>query len=490
LIDRRGTSILRREFPLLRTEASTDMPGMYHPDTSSDRRFPYFEKPALPCPTSVFRAFVKQVNPSTLSSSERNFLNAAFGGFLTGVKPPGRTHALLAAFSLNVGQEDRLPRRYDGDRTLPHGRYYTICEDAEGNDSGTLVDELIFYTSARIAEGHIEVFDPTIDSQREMIGLLGMSPSARERIVVRFTPFAQDAHATMPLSFTISIPVIIQELQVNNVLDLRRPLALDWIFRTIPNLHFILNDNKAVQPCFPFRAKLTEFGNIIPSLVDQQRGGGNFDKLVGLYLRQLGVSGLVFPSARNDAYTYAVNGEPQEFHGWSFVDYRDAPSPEIVAFFELRPEWPRTLMIEGGDDNDPRAAAFAEEFSIVMTENFQSTGGTLWLRGLAQRIKAYHIVDSLEAAARFRFPDLSNDEWTKLLTFIVSLGSRDAINFASMVLYSLLGMEKAQNDLKNFIGNQLGEHPIAELLTRCVKPPAIDEKKLADARAFRAVFES
>jgi hypothetical protein len=41
---------------------------------------------------------------------------------------------------------------------------------------------------------------------------------------------------------------------------------------------------------------------------------------------------------RTDAYTYAVNGEPKEFHGWSFVDYRDAPEQEIVAFFELRPE--------------------------------------------------------------------------------------------------------------------------------------------------------
>jgi hypothetical protein len=432
---------------------------------------------------------VKQVNPSALNTSERNFLNAAFGGFLTGVEPPGPVHALLAAISPNVFQEgDRLPRRYAGDRTLPYGRYYTVCEDAEGNDSGTLIDELMFYTSARIAEGHVEALDPTISTQREKIGLLGMDTSSRERIVVRFTPFAQSSHAALPLSIALSIPVVIQELHVDNVLDLRRPVALDWIFRTIPNLHIILNDKNEVQHCFPFRAKLTEFADIIPSLVDQQRGGGNFDKLVGLYLRQLGVSGLVFPSARNDAYTYVVNGEPQEFHGWSFVDYRDAPSPEIVAFLELRPGWPRTLMIEGGDDHDPTPATFAQEFSIVMTEHFQSTGGTLFLRGLAQRIEAHHMVDSLEAAARFRISDLGNDEMTKLMTFIVSLGSRDAIKFAAMVLYSLLGLEKARNDLKNFIADHLGDHPIAALLARCANPPAADEKQLEDVRAFRAIF--
>jgi hypothetical protein len=341
-------------------------------------RFPCFERAALPCPTSVFRAFVKQVKPSVLSPSELNFLNACFGGFLTGARPAGHVSAWLATIRPNSSYEDRLPRRYDGDRTLPHGRYSTVCENSEGDDSGTLYSELMFYKKAQVAEGHVQVFDPTIGSQREMIGHLGMSTSERERIVVRFTPFAQGT-SEIPQSISFSIPVEVQEIQVGNVLDLRRPAALDWLFHTVPKLHIILNDKDdkgAMTPCFPFRAELTEFVEMLPSLVDQSRGGGNFDKLVGLYLRQLGISGLVFPSARNDAYTYCVNGEPHEFHGWSFVDYRDAPSPEIAAFFELRPEWPRSLTIEGGDDNKPTLAAFAQEFQIHFTQNFPATGGT------------------------------------------------------------------------------------------------------------------
>lgn len=465
------------------------MPSITHLQGSHDRRFPCFERLALQCPTSTFRAFVKQVKPSEMTAPQRNFLNTAFGGFLTSAQPPGHVHALLAASTPHAFHEDRLPRRYDGDRTLPRGRYYTVCENAEGDDSGTLRRELLFYKSAQIADGHLEVYDPALTNDREMISRLGMDATARERIVIHFTPFAQRSNSAVPSSFVLSIPVEIQELCVDNVLDLRRPAALDWLFHTIPSLHIVLNDAGERQPCFPYRPKPTAFGEILPSLLDQSRGGGNFDKLLGLYLRQIGISGLVFPSARTDAYTYVVNGEPKEFHGWSLVDYRDAPEQEIVAFFELRPEWPRTLTIEGGDDHEPRPAAFAEEFQIHMTENFPSTGGTLAFRGLAQRIEAYHMVDSLEAAARFRLGDLDDEAITTLKTFAVSQGSRNARNFAAMVLHSLLGLKQAQDDLQHFVGTQLGTHPIASVLTRCINPPPADGKDFSQAAAFRALFE-
>ena len=124
-----------------------------------------------------------------------------------------------------------------------------------------------------------------------------------------------------------------------------------------------------------------------------------------------------------------------------------------------------------------------------MTENFQSKGGTLAFRGVAQRIEAYHMVDSLEAAARFRLRDLNDEEMSKLKTFAVSLGSRDATNFATMVLYSLLGLTQAQVDLEHFVRDQLGDHPITNLLTRCVNPPSADEEQLARMGAFSALFQ-
>lgn len=465
------------------------MPGITHLEGSHDRRFPCFERPILPCPTSTFRSFVKQVRPSALSPSQRSFLNAAFGGFLAGVQPPGNVNALLASITPNVFQENRLPRRYDGDRTLPHGRYYTVCKNAEGDDGGTLGRELKFYKDARIAEGHIEVYDPVVDGQRDMIDRLGMDTSARERIVINLVPFVQPTNITVPRSIHLSLPVEIQEMRVDQVLDLRRPAALDWLFRTVPNLHIILNDKAERQPCFPFRKELSATAQLFPSLIDQQRGGGNFDKLVGLFLRQIGVAGLVFPSARSDAFTRVANGEPEDFHGWSFVDYRDAPQQQIVAFFELRPEWPRTLTFEGGDDCIPRSAAFADEFQIVMTEGFPSANGGFAFRGLEQRIEAYQMMDSMEAATRFRLPDLDDKQIMELKTFSVSFSSRDCANFSAMVLWSLLGLAQARNNLQTFIRDQLGEHPLKGLLTRCSNPPPADEEQLTRSGAFYAIFQ-
>lgn len=386
------------------------MPGIVLMGESCGKRFPCFERPSLPCPTSTFQSVVKQLRPTALAPSERNFLNAAFGGFLTGSQPTGNVSALIASVHPDSFHEDRLPRRYDGDRTLPHGRYYTVCNNVDGDDGSTLIRELNFYKAARISECHIQVYDAAVPSRRETIGLLGMDTSARERIVVQIIPFAQSGRAGMPISMHLSIPVVIEEVHVENVLDLRRPMALNWLLQSIPDLHIVLNDEGERKRCFPFRDALIEFAELLPSLVDQSRGGGNFDKLVGLYLRQLGVSGLVFPSARSDAMTRTENGQLEDFHGWSFVDYRDAPQPEIVAFFELRPEWPRTLIVEGGDDHTPQPAAFAEEFRILMTKGFPSADGGFALRGIEQRIKAYHLVDSMEAAARFRLPRVDDDQ--------------------------------------------------------------------------------
>lgn len=467
-----------------------NMPGVLRDNKSRERGFPRFAEPPRPCPTSALRAHLKQVNPAAMPAVQRSFLNAAFGGFLTEAKPPGDVHALLAATSPNVVHEDRLPRRYDGDRTLPRGRYSTVCERADGDDNGTLVRELRYYKSARVTQGHVEVLDPALADDREMIGRLGMDTSDRDRIVVRVTPFAQLSQADSPSSMHFSIPVQILEAQVDNVLDLRRAAALDWLYETVPSLGIVLDAKGDIQPCFPFRRKLSAFAEILPSLVDQSRGGGNFDKLVGLYLRQLGVSGLVFPSVRSDAYTYVVDGEPVEFHGWTFVDYREAPPCEIAAFFELRPEWPRTLTIEGGDDNAATPAAFADEFRIDMTADFPSIGGTLAFRGLAQRTEAYQMVDSLEAALRFRLPDVSDAGVNELKRFAVSFGARGAIHFSAMVLYGLLGLEQAQTDLRRFVKESLGEHPLAPLLARCADPPPARGDILATMRSLFGVAPS
>jgi hypothetical protein len=59
-----------------------------------------------------------------------------------------------------------------------------------------------------------------------------------------------------------------------------------------------------------------------------------------------------------------------------------------------------------------------------------------------------------------------------------------------MVLHSLLGLKQAQDHLQHFVGTQLGEHPIASVLTRCINPPPADGKDFSQAAAFHSLFQS
>ena len=97
------------------------------------------------------------------------------------------------------------------------------------------------------------------------------------------------------------------------------------------------------------------------------------------------------------------------------------------------------------------------------------------------------MVESMEAAARFRLSGVGDEEMTALTTFAVSLGCRDAINFSAMVLYSLVGLAQAQSDLRSFVTDQLGDHPIASLLARCADPPP-SATQFEHSAAFQAIF--
>lgn len=466
------------------------MPSIFHLEGSSDKRFPHFERPALPCPTSTLRTYVKQLAPSTLSPQERNFLDHAFSGFLSEVDPPGPAYEALAGLTPHAHYETRMPRRYAGDKTLPPGRYYSVCENETGADSGTLVHELLHYKSAAAARGHFEIYDPSFPAHRKIVNHIAISDeTVTNYLAINFAPFAQESRNENPFAVNMILQLEIDEICVENVLDLRQPAALHWLYQTIPDLQMVLTDTGETAPCFPYRPPLKQFADILPSLLDQQRGGGNFDKLVGLYLRQIGVSGLVFPSARMDAYTYVEDGEVKEYHGWTFLDYRDAPEPEYVGFVEFRPEWPRTLTHEGGDDHEPKPVAFANEFQIHMTEGFPSTGGTLVFRGLTKRTEALHKMYSMQDAIRVRLSHVDRETVETLLRFTIDLGAHQANNFSAMVLYSLLGMRRAQEDLENFVETQLGDHPTASLLRQCANPPPAAGNAVSQAGDVLALFQ-
>jgi hypothetical protein len=448
------------------------MPGIFLKDEKDRSDLPVrYEPSSEPCPTSVFSGYLKQTNRAELSDVEAGFLSAAFRGFLTGVTPPGAVSALLAEtlqVSVDSVYENRISRRYDGDKTLPPGRYSTVCQDSTGNDGGTLVREMRFYFDPKTTEGHIDILDSTLPDHIPQLKHTGTAIDPDEpRVTLRYFPYAS-CYGEPGISLPFSVSLIVKKVDIEGVLDLRRPAAANWLARAISKLTWLDAKGTRVR-AFVNRPDLTDFSQVIYSLLDQAKGGGNFHKIVGLYLRQVGVSGLVFPSVRGNVGV-EFDEDVKSYSGWSFIDFRNAPPPYILAFCELRPQWPTHFVNEGGDDNTPSAPAFSDQIKISL-EGYESGRGHLSAIGLEARSQAFYWFASASAAVRYRLSRATDADIEYLRLFVVSLDAQQAANFSAMVLFSILGNPEARANLEQALQGPLRGHPLTPLLQACLTPP-------------------
>jgi hypothetical protein len=176
----------------------------------------------------------------------------------------------------------------------------------------------------------------------------------------------------------------------------------------------------------------------------------------------------VFPSARCDAKVEFSDGVIKNCSGWTFVDFRNAPSPNLLAF-ELRPHWPTALVGEGGDNNDPGPVVLSDQVAIS-AEGYSSGRGRLSVHGLQALTQAYYFWISAREALRYRLKASQNDI-TCLLQYVISLGPEQAANFSAMIFYSIVGLPAAKNNLITALGGPLEGHPITPLLQACLTPP-------------------
>jgi hypothetical protein len=81
----------------------------------------------------------------------------------------------------------------------------------------------------------------------------------------------------------------------------------------------------------------------LPLLIFFFRGGSPILDGIAAYLRSVGVHGLVYPSARSDPLVRVTGGEVDDWSGWCFVDYRDAPHRQPARRVILNPDsWAET----------------------------------------------------------------------------------------------------------------------------------------------------
>jgi hypothetical protein len=286
--------------------------------------------PATDFPATTLRACLKQVSVDALDELSRSALEACFPRFAIRstdflenlTQLPNVKFAIMSNGTYELG-EGRY-RRYAGRRDLPGSRYYSVCCDESGNDGGTLCYELMSYWDSRTGfYPNLTDFtthdDPTTLSLRNTLTakstLLILAYDLQDLIVVE-EGFASSRQPTPAL-----IPLQLCEVECENVLDLRRPAAQDWLAGRVG------------------KGSIEGFANLFASLISPTPGGHLFHQKFGAWLRSHGCLGLVFPSARRDIAVDATDDRVFASDGWNFVRYDGAPSLEEET--QIEPPVPR-----------------------------------------------------------------------------------------------------------------------------------------------------
>ncbi|MBP6810928.1 MAG: hypothetical protein KA138_05395 [Saprospiraceae bacterium] len=259
-------------------------------------------------------------------------------------------------------------RRYAGDETLPGGRYHSICQDASGNDGGTLVWELMSYWGNQ-SRMFPELIDSTVhvslaNKLRETIPNLD-----RPFLMLKYREISEisDQGIILGDSTAIVLPLTIQEVVLDSVVDLRLPVVQDFFSNVLGRLEAALgmtgnfSDGKVVTQTL--KEAPADFRELLPTLLSPQPGGSTFLDAIGAICRNSGVKGLVFPSSRLDSNIEYVRSEGiKTFSGWNFVDYRDSPyvAPKVLLeLLGLQVQWLQPyevgIQIEWEEDSERRA---------------------------------------------------------------------------------------------------------------------------------------
>jgi len=191
------------------------------------------------------------------------------------------------------------------------------------------------------------------------------------------------------------------QITFERLIDLRMPNTRHWFVKeftrlttTIPKEDTRLKESELSIPVFPIAGPLDDFKDLLPTLLDQDQGGGRgATQAAGVWLRRLGAEALIFPSARADISVLISHGELKDWYGWNLVDYRGAPPPAFSGFIDVSPEWDRypttqkhDFMSEERDDKTPM------EFSHVkvLVNESGPDAGSLNVTGVELARDMYH----------------------------------------------------------------------------------------------------
>jgi hypothetical protein len=307
-------------------------------------------------PTTTYRGWLRSMDTARLNDVGRALLKNAFARFAGvytdwsefdrhirrlqsfGVRYPDAfvrhlEQARLSA-SRGVAVSLGLHRRYaGGDGRLPRSCYFTLCDES-GDDSGTLAQEIAAYADFAIP-GLVLVADTAHPLLRNWFERTGQKPPPQPAIVViLLAPEDPAQRRTFELAYAdvlaltggaagrdswfVMLEAQVREVEIGNVLDLRRPKAQEWFFRT-----FRTGDPLVFAK--PNGTDANGFFDILPTLLHPQQGGCAATTGIGTWLRTLkSVDALIYPSARADVGVIQRDGAMVDHFGWCLLDYRKA----------------------------------------------------------------------------------------------------------------------------------------------------------------------
>lgn len=284
--------------------------------------------------------FLKQVDFSSRSYNGFNLVDLVFPSFKEPIMK--REDFLWRVFGKEAKEyEKSYPndvvfksenrRRYDGGEHLERSCYYTVCNELNGNDRCTLRNELYGYNHFEYS-GPIRVFDFAVESSMERfhqyqlnyraahpgVYIMGMDNGVRRYPFINrwleHDLYTLHSPRAPHLRFAVAhFPYKVEEVHCQNILDLRERKAQDWLIEELKS--YDIEDNK-------FKGETAhDWFYVLSLIMDDLHGGNIVTSRIGATLRNAGVKGLVFPSARSNCAVNYQNGEVSDFRGWNFVRY-------------------------------------------------------------------------------------------------------------------------------------------------------------------------
>ena len=315
-------------------------------------------------PFRTFTGYLKQDANEALSTLEREFFDFLFPAF-RGTSDAEETYKqfetgkfveLLATMGslFQVEPGERRPRRFSGFK-FPGRRYFSLCRDAEGDDTQTLAHELRAYRDP-VDIGMVEVVDLAHGCAlviNETSVLLDAEPSLAvlihepDQLPAKFRTIAFRVLPGLASSriYMWRIPYRVTRCTIERTLDLRFPEVQAWFYLTFrePNSlskSLATGSGPGLSPTtaisrFHFENAAApvpkDFWAMLPTLMNPDIGGGNPADtggtllMIGHWMRQAQVGALVFPSARCDVAAVFQNDNLEHWQGWNLLDFRESP---------------------------------------------------------------------------------------------------------------------------------------------------------------------